>query len=580
MSVAIVASFAATLSFACSSSSNGVGPGAPDAAANDASGQDVAPGSDSGADVTFVPEAASDSAADSLAAPLLVQLSVSAGPDGAPGLALVPPFLPSIHDYYVRCAAGTNDLTVTLTASDGAEGALTQPIASPSSASQTLSVSVTENQAIVAVATESGATSDYWVRCLPHDFPKLTMTTHADAGAAPAGYYLVGNLMATTSAGYAMAIDGNGVPVWYEALPAGLGVLDVDNLVSGSISFVPYSATAIEDFEIHQLSPASTVTVAPTGYATDTHELRILPNGHYLVLSYPFTYGVDLTGLSIAPTVDGGATQTLGPNSTIQDCAVVEFDSSGTVVTAWLASDHFDPASDSTLPLTGFGAGSTLPDGGTVYDVFHCNAIDVDPANGNLLVSAREMDSIFYIEWSTGKVLWKMGGATASKDGASYVAVADPFFRQHDARLQPGWSSDCNGGSGQISLFDDESSKPGPARGVVYDVVVGGADAGAAGCDGGASLDAGAPGQATVAWQYKGILSSSATGSFRISADGSRVIGWGLGGAAGRAFTEVDVNGNDLLDFGFTDGNSTYRAIKVPTSVFDLSLLRSTAGTP
>jgi hypothetical protein len=144
----------------------------------------------------------------------------------------------------------------------------------------------------------------------------------------------------------------------------------------------------------------------------------------------------------------------------------------------------------------------------------------------------------------------------------------------------PGWSSSCNGGSGRISLFDDESQAPGPARGVLYDVVVGGGDAGAIGCDGRATLDGGVAGQATVAWQYRGQLSSAATGSFRISADGSRVIGWGPGGAPNLAFTEVDSNGNDLLDFSFSDGNVTYRAIKLPLSAFDVELLRSTAGGP
>jgi hypothetical protein len=579
MSVTVVATFLVTTPFACSSSSNGAGPGTPDAAASDAPAGDAAhPDADAGADVA---ESASDASdAGSPGTPLLTALSVTADGDGSTGLTLVPPFSPTVHDYYVRCAAGTNALTVTMTASDGAVSSLTRPVPSAPAPSQTLPASVTENEAIVAVAAQGATTTEYWVRCLPHDFPQLAMSAHPEAGAPPAGYYLVGNLMANVSAGYAMVLNGDGVPVWYYALPTGLGVLDVDDVVGGgAISFVPYSATAIEDFEVRQLSPASTATIAATGYATDTHELRVLPNGNYLVLSYPFTSGVDLTGLSIAPTVDGGAPAVLGPDSTIQDCAVVEFEPSGTVVTAWLASDHFDPSLDSTLPLTGFGAGSTLPDGGAVYDVFHCNAIDVDPANGNLLVSAREMDSIFYVEWATGKVLWKMGGATASKDGATYVSVADPFFRQHDARLQPGWSSACNGGSGQISLFDDQSAKPGPARGVVYDVVVGGADGGGAGCDGGASSDGGAPGQATVAWQYKGTTSSSATGSFRVSADGSRVIGWGLGGAPGLAFTEVDVNGNDLLDFRFPDGNSTYRAIKVAPSAFDLGVLRSTAGT-
>ena len=571
------------IAFACSSSSGGAAPGGSDAS-TDATNADVAPG-DSGRDSVSSAQDSGQTADGGDAgtvAPWLTTLSITSSADGSAGSMLVPPFSSSVFDYYVRCTAGTNELAVTMSASAGAETSLTRPTPSAPSPSQTLQVSVTENEAIVAVATQGTATTEYWVRCLPADFPKLQMSIHEDAGAAPAGYYLVGNLMATASAGYAMVLDGNGVPVWYDPLPTGLGVVDVDDVVSGSISFVPYSATLVENFEVVPPDGGSVTTIVPVGYNTDSHELRVLPNGDYLILSYPLTPGFDLTGLSIASTVDGGAPDLLGPNSTIQDCAVLEVQPSGTVVSTWLASDHFDPAQDSTLPLTGFGAGATLPDGGAVYDVFHCNSIDVDPANGNLLVSAREMDSIFYIERSSGKVLWKMGGATASKDGATYVSVADPFFRQHDARLQPGWSSGCNGGTGQISLFDDESSKPGPARGVVYDVVVGGADGGETGCEGGAGAGAGdaGAGQATVAWQYKGLVSSSATGSFRISADGSRVIDWGLGGAPDRTFTEVDVNGNDLLDFAFTDGNVSYRTIKVPLTTFDLGTLRTAVGAP
>ncbi|HEX3344451.1 MAG TPA: hypothetical protein VHS09_07745, partial [Polyangiaceae bacterium] len=115
---AVVASSAASVFLGCSSGSNGGGPGSADASASDAPGPDTAPGGDSGADVTTLPEAASDAGADVVAAPLLVQLSVSGA---TPGLGLVPPFLPAVHDYYVRCAAGTNDLTVTMTASDGAK---------------------------------------------------------------------------------------------------------------------------------------------------------------------------------------------------------------------------------------------------------------------------------------------------------------------------------------------------------------------------------------------------------------------------------------------------------------------------
>ncbi len=69
-----------------------------------------------------------------------------------------------------------------------------------------------------------------------------------------------------------------------------------------------------------------------------------------------------------------------------------------------------------------------------------------------------------------------------------------------------------------------------------------------------------------------------AMGSFRILPDGSHVIGWGL--IPGQGFTEVDMEGHDLADLTFPDGNTTYRAIKVPLGTFDLESLRNTAGLP
>jgi hypothetical protein len=407
---------------------------------------------------------------------------------------------------------------------------------------------------------------------LPHDFPQLQWTPHASAGTPPPGYYLVGTSVPTTSGCYAMVLDDHGVPVWYVRSTPSLGwcVFDVDSVVSGAISFDSVSDFPAE-FEIHQLSPLGTTMVAPKGMNIDLHELRLLANGDYLAISSPLQSGVDLTGMQV-PLPDGGVETLSGPQ-TIMACNLVEFQPDGAVVWTWTVTDHFDAIADSVAPtLTPYGSKLVL-------DPFHCNSIDVDPTSGNLLISAREMNSIFTIEKSTGRVLWKMGGAVASKDGATYVAVADPFALQHDARFQPDWSSTCNGGSGHISLYDDESNTPRPARAVVYDVVVGGGDAGTNGECGDAGTPDGEPATtATVAWQYQGTTSSVAMGSFRITPDGSRVIGWGL--IPGAGFTEVDANGNDLLDFGFSDGNTTYRAIKVPPGAFDLGLLRSTAGIP
>jgi hypothetical protein len=535
-------------------------------------------GMDAGADVAAEgPRDAGESVSSDGGAPFLTELIVSvASPvDGEAPITLAPPFSPRTHDYYVRCSSGANQLALTLSASTGATARLLQPITSPSKSAQSLSLTVHENQAIVAAATRGAASTEYWVRCLPHDFPELRMSVHAEAGTPPPGYYLIGDFAPINQGPYAMVLDGNGVPVWYH-LGDSSGMCDVDDVASGTVSFV---STLAEGFEILRLDPWTTSHVAASVSALDGHELRLLANGHYVVFSSGVRTGVDLTGLHFG-LLDGGVAS-FGPNSNIQDCTVAEVEPDGGVVWQWSAFDHFDPAKTSTFPWYSV-TGPTGPDGGAVVDPFHCNSIDVDPINGNLLVSARNMDAIFYIDKATGAVLWKMGGPASCKDDAIFVSVADPFYRQHDARLQPGWAPGCNGGTGQISVFDDHSYKPGTARGVVYDVVVGDVDGGPhleGGCPDGGSVDAPKAGAATVTWQVNGSVTSVDLGSFRISADGSRIVGWG-DGVPDLVFTEVDVHGNHLLDFEFTDGNVSYRAIKVPETALSLPAMRATAGLP
>jgi hypothetical protein len=563
IAILAVASLAlAASALACSgSSSNGSADGGKDSNADvrskDVTAEDVRP---------------KDSGADSLgdAGPLLTDLKVTTvGPSSSP-LTLVPLFSPSINDYYVRCPGVTNTLSVSMTASPGAESLLLQPMPSPSRPTQTVTpLAVNQNQAIVAAATGGSTTVEYWVRCLPSDFPEVQMVGHPKAGTPTPGYYLVGTMIPLPDGyGYAMVLDGNGVPVWYHREMSG-GACDVDDVVTGAISYVPCIGGL--PFEVFPLTGGE-ANAAPATVPLDIHELQVDPDGgNYLVVSNPNQSGVDLTGLNF--TISDGGTVPLGANSNINDCNVVEFNpATSTVTWSWSALAHFDPATDTVDPELA----PPLPDGGVVFDTFHCNSIDIDPANGNLLISSRQMNSVFYVEKASGKVLWKMGGSTASLDNAIYIPVTDPFFGQHDARLQPGWST-CNGG--QISVFDDQTYGPGPARGVVYDVHLGEVDAG---------CGSGTPG-ATVAWQYKfdGGATSAAAGSVRISGDGgTRVIGWGLlTNDAGSIFTEVDDKGNDLLDLTENNvspptPNRSYRAIKVPTKALDLNAMRMTAGQP
>ncbi len=374
--------------------------GAKDASARDASAKDGR-SVDASAKEGGSGDATSGDAADSAAdGPLSTWISISPHP-------LTPRFSTTVYDYYVRCGKGTNTLTVTMTAAPGSTIALMQPTTTPPSTDEVKTLSVTENEAIVVGVTTAGTTDQYWIRCLPWDFPALQMTPHPDAGTPTPGYYLVGSLEPTPGGnGYAMALDGNGVPVWYHTTTNGQGAVDVENLLPGTISYVGVvNVGASGQFELHDLVTATTTHVEPSGMPLDEHELRVLPNGNYLMLSDPIVTGVNLTGLG-----------SYGADQDIIGCDIQEVDPTGAAVWQWSAMNHFDPVQDSMWPL------SVVYDGTTLVDVFHCNSIDV-ASNGDLLVSARQMDSVFSISGTTGAVLWKMGGSTYAHDNARYITV-------------------------------------------------------------------------------------------------------------------------------------------------------------
>ncbi len=426
-------------------------------------------------------------------------------------LALVPGFSPAISDYYVRCAAGNNALTVTVVDSTG---------------TQTTSINAEPDQ-------EISVWGQYWIRCLPPDFPPITVTRPTPGSGPTPGYYLVNN------GTYAIVMDTNGTPVWYAR---GTAVSNVDSVQPDTISFSPnasgaFGTSAAERFDIHALDSLTTTSVMAVGSPTDVHEFQLLPNGDHLLFTYPVVTGVDLTSL-------GSFASGL---SSIVDCEVQEVDPSGHLVWSWFASQHIG-LSESLEPT------KATVDGGTLIDVFHCNSIDVDPT-GNLLVSSRYSNAVFYIDRTTGTILWKLGGRTANKDGAKYIQIVGDqettFNLQHDARFRP---------NGDISLFDDhgETAGIGVARGVEY------------------SIDQDA-GTAAVAFQFLGATQSNREGSFRRYADGESVIGWGYIATDPRVVTEIDSNGNDVLDIAF-GGTESYRAVKVPVSQLDITVLRATTA--
>lgn len=458
-------------------------------------------------------------------------------------LTLTPPFSPTIHDYFVECGAGPTTVAVTLTAAPRGTIQLVQPVVTTPASSWSDYVLINPNQAFVVSAQVGTTKTDYWVRCLPSNFPHPVVRTHPAVGTPTPGYYLIGNTSrARGEASFAMVLDVHGVPVWYSGTRTGREPVNVESTLPNTLSFVPYLdftfATKSGEYEIHDLATNGITYTEPQGQPLDLHDMRTLPNGNFVLISDGIQSGVNLTGL--------GA---FGASEYMVGCNIQEIAPDGVAVWEWKAIDHFDPVQDSTWPQTASVSHRT------VVDPFHCNSIDVS-TNGDLLVSARHMDSVFLVSRATGAVLWKMGGARYTKDGATYLAVTgDPltaFYRQHDARLLP---------NNQISMFDDHTEMPGAARAVVY------------------SYDLSA-GVAAFAWQAKGTVSSAAMGSFQIMADGSRIVGWGEGGTPGLAMSEVDGSGHSLMDIVFLDEDQSYRVRKTPLAQLDLALMRNTAGIP
>lgn len=473
--------------------------------------------------------------AEELLAPPGPAASVRAAPT-----ALSPPFSPEIHDYVVRCGAGLNTVQLGVVAPEGGTARVLTPGPSAAAASQIVTLLLTEDQAAVIEAWDrSGVRQEYWVRCLPRDFPDLIVSAHPSLSRPAPGYYLLGNAVVGKGKGaYAMILDGHGTPVWYRRVPPGAVAIAIpgkDRVAYSPVLGPGYGTDPAGQLRIRYLEIGQTESVRATGGPTDMHELLQLKNGNRALLSYRPRSGIDLTGSN-----DHGA------SATIADCLIEEIAPDGAVVWRWRASDHVDPVREPTLTLV------NQIDGQRIVDVYHCNALEETP-EGDLLLSMRHTDAIYAIDRESSAIRWKLGGTPYTKDDAKILALrGDPqgaFYRQHDVRLLPG---------GDLSLFDNHGADAdaGPARGVIY------------------ALDL-AAGEARFLTHFPGATKSAAMGSFRYQPDGTAVVGWGAPTEGDNiVFTEFDAAGRRLLDVSFGPGDLSYRVIKAPPDLLTLDFMR------
>ena len=244
------------------------------------------------------------------------------------------------------------------------------------------------------------------------------------------------------------------------------------------------------------------------GYPTNQHDLKVLNNGHALVMSY------DRQQMDMSLIYPGGH-----PEATVIGLIIQEIDENKNVIFQWRSWDHFLITDAQNINLTF-----------RTVDYCHGNAIEEDN-DGNLMISSRHLNEITKIDRHTGEMIWRMGGAN---NQFTFINDTVQFSFQHDIRRIS---------NGNITLYDNGNFRtPLYSRALEY------------------HLDE-VNKVATLVWEYRNDpdIHGPNRGSVQRLKNGNTLIGWG---GTNPTLTEVTQSGEIALEMTFPFRTYSYRAFK------------------
>ncbi|MFC1568733.1 aryl-sulfate sulfotransferase [bacterium] len=349
---------------------------------------------------------------------------------------------------------------------------------------------------------------------VPSDFPYIDVMVNENP--AP-GKIFLNNW--SDSNPYNIMFNADGTPYWYIKTVARQrdfkvqlnGLLsaryrpNIDGISGGA--FIAYDSTyAVVD----------TFLAAP-GYQVDEHELRVLENGHFLVIA------LDYRLVDMSEFFEDGREEAGVAFSHLQ-----EFDSDGNLIL------HFD--TQESLNIADYTQIEEHVKNGGRFP--HMNAIDIDDDN-NLIFSCRHMSAVYKIQRETGEIIWKLGGINSD-----FTFINDPlngFSAQHAARVL---------GDNRYILFDNGNMhNPRTSRAVEYEL----------------DLDAMT---ATMVWEYRQDPNeqySHYMGNAQRLPNGNTLINWAEGGRP--KATEVTPDGTKVYEMNFVNHYDCYRTYKFDWNV-------------
>jgi hypothetical protein len=338
---------------------------------------------------------------------------------------------------------------------------------------------------------------------MPSNFPAYTVTV-PPSGTAP-GLIFLAPINQTPVDNFLLITQDNGQPVYWKQ---GIQGYDFKRQADGSLTYFDQT-----DASFHVLNSSlheTRVISAANGYSADEHELQILPNGDAIFIINDF---------QITNTLALGGVET----ATVVGLVIQEQDPSGLPIFQWDSWTHF-AISDTYVSYTA-----------TRVDYVHANALELDPTDGNLLLSSRHMSEITKIDHSdgptAGNIIWRLGG---KNNEFTIHDPSGPFSFQHDIRRLA---------NGDLTMFDNHNPD-GPSRALEYQIdetnkVV------------------------TNTWQF--INSPPQFGGFTGNnqrlPDGQRLIDWGF---SHPNITEVLTDGTKIFEMNLALPYFTYRAFRFP----------------
>ena len=346
------------------------------------------------------------------------------------------------------------------------------------------------------------------VDSLPAGLPPITASIYSPP---TAGALFLSNVsFGPPNVPFLLILDNGGNPLFYRQMRSSCfdfkvqpnGLMTYMDLAGGKFYAMNDSYSIVDSF------------ACGNGYTTDIHEMRLLANGHALLMAYD-TQIVDMSVI-----VPGG-----NPAAQVVGLIVQEVDDQQNVYFQWRSWDYFQITDATHENMT---AG--------VIDYIHGNAIEED-TDGNLMISSRHLDEITKIDRSTAQVMWRWGG---KHNQFTFIGDTLPFSHQHAIRRLA---------NGHVTLYDNGNfHAPQFSRALEY------------------NLDETAK-TAEVVWQYRGNpdIYGLAMGYVQRLDNGNTLISWGAGKPD---LSEVAPDGTRLMDITFPNQIFTYRAYRfLPASL-------------